>query len=453
MGLDFKIKDFAYPFAILRQKRIFDKTQWWSVSELEAYQFGKLKAILRHAYDHVPYYRDLFQQYSLRLSDICSLDDIKKIPCLTKNTIQHSGNLLVAHNIKKFNPHWVSTSGTTGGQIKLCMDKYANTLEFAYYWHFWGWAGYRLGDAFAEISAEHFLPYEKNRTRFFEYQPLFRRLLLNSLLLSEKSSEQYIKCFRKFKPKFLKGLASNLYALALLIGENHYHGICFKAIFSQGENLLKSQREKIEKTFSCKVHDSYGHMERTVTISQCPKGNCHINMNYGLLEIEPVYNAEVAGGLQADEYIGEVIGTGLYNFAMPLIRYRTGDWVKVKHNPEKCPCGRHFPTVLSILGRESDIIVTPDGRMITALYVVFDRTPGILRGQIIQEERDSLLVRAAVSNGYEGKAVFELEKNIRNFTGETVRIRIELQDLSQFQTPGKFKNIISKVNPVIRDAK
>jgi len=453
MGLDFRIQDFAYPLAIMKQKSFFDKTQWWGLRELESYQLGRLKTVLVQASEHVPYYRDLFRHYGLKPSDICSFADFKKVPFLTKNIIQHDGDLLVADNADQFKPRWVSTSGTTGGRIKLCMDKSSNILEFVYYWRFWGWAGYRLGDTFAEISAERFLPFEKNKGRFFEYQPLGRRLLLNSLLLSKANAARYVKILNKFKPKFLKGLASNLYALALMVGEQCGDGIYFEAVFSQGENLLKYQREKIEKTFSCKIHDSYGHMERTVTISECPKGNYHVNMDYGLLEIEPVNDIDVAGGLNGDEYVGEIVGTGLHNYAMPLIRYRTGDWVKVRRNPEECPCGRKFPTVLSVLGRDTDIIVTPDGRMITALYVAFDRTPGILKGQIIQEARDALLVRVAVSHVDEKKLVCDLEKNIRYFTGEAVRIRIELWDLAQFPSAGKFKNVISEIKSENCDAK
>jgi len=325
------------------------------------------------------------------------------------------------------------------------MDKFSNALEFAYYWRFWGWAGYRLGDTFAEMSAQHFTPHEENSDRFYDFQPLIRRVMVNSLLLSQENVDGYVKLFRKFKPKFLKGLPSNLYALALLLKEKKEQGVAFKAVFSQGENLLKYQRDLIEATFSCKVYDFYGHMERTVTISECPKGNYHINMDYGLLEIEPVHNAEVAGGLLEDEYVGEVIGTGLYNFAMPLIRYRTGDWVKVKKNPTKCPCGRNFPTVVSILGRDSDIIVTPDGRMITALYVVFDRTPGILCGQIVQKEDGELIVKiVARRHGNEESLRRAIEAQIRSFVGKAMRLSIVFSKPEDFIGNGKFKGIISE---------
>ena len=49
MGLDFKIRDFAYPLEILRLKRQFDKNQWLDTSELRALQLKKLREILVHA--------------------------------------------------------------------------------------------------------------------------------------------------------------------------------------------------------------------------------------------------------------------------------------------------------------------------------------------------------------------------------------------------------------------
>lgn len=446
MGLDFRIRDFAYPLSILKFKRAFDRNQWLSVDELEKYQFSRLKKILDHSCRHVPYYRDLFRQNNLLPADFKSLQDLKKLPTMTKKTIQKCTDRLQTDDIRKYHPRWVETSGTTGGQIKLCMDKTSNALEFTYYWRFWGWAGYRMGDLFAEMSAQHFTPYVENKGRFYEYQPMIRRIMVNSLLLSRDNAGEYVKFFRKFRPKFLKGLPSNLYVLALLVDGIQNHDVNFKAVFSQGENLPGYQRRLIEKVFGCKVYDFYGHMERAVTISECPAGSYHVNMDYGILEIEPVPDAEVAGGLEEDEYIGEVIGTGLYNFAMPLIRYKTGDWVKVRKNPNKCPCGRNFPTVVSILGRDSDIIITPDGRAITALYVAFDQTPGIRFGQIVQKSMDKLLVRIVPEGMDKKDTEARLSSCLSGFLGNGMSYEYEYLTVTDIKNGEKFKSVVSKID-------
>jgi phenylacetate-CoA ligase len=130
---------------------------------------------------------------------------------------------------------------------------------------------------------------------------------------------------------------------------------------------------------------------------------------------------------------------------MPLVRYRTGDFVKIKKYPQKCPCQRGFPTVISILGRQSDIIFTPDGRALTALYVAFDRTPGLLFGQIVQEKIDRLIIRTCPNSPEINKTLLN---NLREFVGNDMEIAIETyppKEIPRIST-GKFKVVVSKID-------
>ncbi len=75
MGLDFKIKDFAYPISILKFKKRFDRNQFLEEEDLRAYQLKRLKVIIDHAYKNVPYYKELFRKNGLIPSDIKTLHD------------------------------------------------------------------------------------------------------------------------------------------------------------------------------------------------------------------------------------------------------------------------------------------------------------------------------------------------------------------------------------------
>jgi phenylacetate-CoA ligase len=435
MGIDFRVRDFAYPIAVLRLKRVFDKNQWLDEKRLHDYQLSLLKTILHHAYNNVPYYHDIFDSINMLPDDIKTVEDLKKIPVLTKDTLRTSAVSLTAKDSAKYRPKAISTSGTTGGNVRFLTDSRSNILEFVFYWRYWGWAGYRIGDTFAEFSAQHFTPFEENKNVFFDFEHVTRRLILNSLLISPENSAPFIEIFAKFRPLFLKGLPSNLYAFALALRKRKGHGIKIKAVFSQGENLLGFQRDLIEKAFGCRAYDSYGHMERTVAISQCPLGSYHVHSDYGVAEFE------------GPGEIKEIIGTSLYNLSMPLIRYKTGDYVKIQNPHKKCNCGRNFPVIDSIIGRETDIIFTPEGRAITALYVAFDRTPGIVFGQIIQESIDRLVLRIATDS--RDKQMFErvLINNVRDFVGDSMKIDIEYVSQAEIESnkAGKFKVIISKI--------
>ncbi len=411
------------------------------------YQSARLRQIVTHAYHNVPYYQKLFKENNIVPDDIQTVKDLKNIPCLTKEQLRLNFNSLLARDAKKYRPTLLFTSGTTGGKINFYADKTSNVLEFVYYWRFWGWGGYRLGDTFAALSSEDFIYREHNREVMYHFHPLTRQLKVNAMFFSHKYLKELIAIFRKFKPVFLKGSPLNLYMLALSFKGKSDHGISFKAIFSQGANLPQYKRELIESVFSCRVFDSYGHMERTVAISQCPHGTYHVHEDYGIAEFEEPRIALTGEG-DGDTVVREIIGTSLHNFSMPLIRYRTGDFARVKYSPEKCSCKRGLPTIVSVIGREMDIVITPDRRTVAGLSSVFSRTPGIIMGQIIQEKINHLLVKIVCVSEDTDDTDRTLTRYMRNFVGDEMKIEIEHTTIEGIKKDnfGKFKPVISNIS-------
>ena len=448
MGINFRIRDFAYPFSILKLKKVFDRNQWLDAEALSEYQSARLRQVITHVYYNVPYYQKLFKENDIVPGDIQSAKDLKNIPCLTKDQLRLNFNSLLARDAKKYSPTMLSTSGTTGGKVNFYADKTSNVLEFVYYWRFWGWAGYKLGDAFAALSSEDFIYSEKNKELMYHFHPFTRQLTMNAMFFSTRYLKELIDIFRKFNPIFLKGSPLNLYMLALAFSTKRDHGISFKAIFSQGSVLTQYKRELIEGVFSCRIFDSYGHMERTVAISQCRHGTYHVHADYGIAEFEEP-RIGVAGEGDGDTVVREIIGTSLHNFSMPLIRYRTGDFARVKDSPDRCSCKRGFPTIVSVVGREMDIVITPDGRTIAGLYSVFSRTPGIIMGQIIQEKIDHLLVKIVCVSGEADDTDGILTHYIRNFVGDEMNIEIDHTTVEGIGKDnfGKFKPVISNISP------
>ncbi|MBI1857760.1 MAG: phenylacetate--CoA ligase family protein, partial [Candidatus Melainabacteria bacterium] len=348
MSIDFKMKDFFYPFSILKFRNFLEKSQWFSLEEFIAYQENRLQEIINHAYEHVPYYRDLFDKLKLKPSEIRVLDDLKKLPLLTKKDLRNNFNELQAKDMKEFNPKLIYTSGTSGDRLGFFVDKPSNILEFSYYWRHWSWAGYHLGDRFAEFSSSFFMKQKDEISNsLFYFSKFSNRLLLNSLSISKDNVEPYVNILKKYKPSFLKGLPSVLFYFSKFLKEKAILDLKFKAIFSQGEILLDSHKKFIENVFNCKVYNSYGHMERTVAICECPYGGMHINPEYGVFET--VDNVSSSEG-----YTGKVIGTSLHNFSMPLIRYEVGDYIEVEKGA-RCPCGREMSLVSKIHGRKEDV--------------------------------------------------------------------------------------------------
>lgn len=438
MAVDFKTKDFFYPLSLLKLRAFLEKSQWFTDGQLKEWQLTKMKIIIDHAYNNVPYYRKLFDAQKLTPKDFNSLDDLKKIPTLDKRKIKDNFKSLTARNARKFLPSLSKTSGSTGEPVEFYLDKPSRILEFCYYWRYWSWAGYRLGMPFAEFTLSHFL--DKGVKDLYDYSRLTKRLMLNPVQLSYENMDKFISIIKRYRPMFLKGTPSSVATFAHLLKSRGNNDIKFHAVFTTGELLSPHHRKTIENTFYCKVFDSYGHMERTVAICQCQMGKYHINSDYGILEIEEDKR------LSSDTIVaGRVIGTSLYNFAMPFIRYRVDDIVEVNRGKVRCECARGLPLCEKIAGRRQDIIVTPDGRMLSNIFILLDILEGALWAQIIQESSNRLRIKIIKGDNFSGSSEQEFIRQLSLMVGDAVKIDTEYvsRDALETLSAQKYKPVIS----------
>lgn len=447
MAVIFNLKDFFYPISIPKLRHLFEKTQWYSPEELKIYQGKRLKIILEHSYQHVPYYREQFKSNNLKPEDIGSLEDLRQLSLLTREKLHSNFENLKARNFTRFKPKLISTSGTSGQKVNFFLDRWTNVLEFVFYWRAFNWAGYRLGDLFAEFAVYFFRSRPKLIEETYFYQRSSRCLLLNGLLISPKNLEKYVDSICKYRPKFLKGLPSTLYYFSLLLRKFGITDLGIRAVFCSGEVLSPQQRKIIEETFQCKAFNLYGHMERAIAASECESGGLHINSDYGLMQTVDTQAESYTSTTQfkQTQEVRKVIATGLYNFSMPLIRYDVQDLIEFDRY--RCPCGRSFPLIKQISGRVQDAILTPDGRIITSLFHILGYVAGIECGQFIQTDKDHLIVRLAKNHEYSLETESQLTNLIQIYTGDSMRLNFEYASRSDlFKTSnGKHKLVISKV--------
>jgi phenylacetate-CoA ligase len=194
-------------------------------------------------------------------------------------------------------------------------------------------------------------------------------------------------------------------------------------------------------------------MERTVAISECPSGGLHVNPEYGVLEMLVRPRVGTPTG-EEPVTTADVVGTSLHNLSMPLLRYEVGDVVEVDEDPETCPCGRAMPRVRRINGRQEDAIIAPDGRVITTLFIAFDKVPGIAHWQVIQDESDRLNVFVVRTPAYTPSSEASLLHLIRRFVGPDMRVCLNYLSLEALRRdmPGKFRTIVSRIQQPSRIA-
>jgi phenylacetate-CoA ligase len=153
-------------------------------------------------------------------------------------------------------------------------------------------------------------------------------------------------------------------------------------------------RQSIEEFFACKCFDQYGQSEGVAMAMECSSGRMHVIPDAGIIEIVRDDGTACAPG-----EVGEVVATGLLNDAMPLIRYRLGDyaaWAK----DQDCSCGVPGPIIEELEGRVDDYLVTIDGRRIGRLSTAMKRSPTIHSAQIVQDRPGHAYLLVRPSSGY-----------------------------------------------------
>lgn len=332
-----------------------NQSQWWDKAKLEDYQNDLLRSMIVHAYETVPYYRRVFKENNLKPEDIRNADDLKKLPFLSKEIINSNFKDLISKNIPTSKMVYHHTSGTTGVKLKgFYLTRYLRwTLNHAFLYRFYGWGGFKKGDKRVTIGGRFFT----KRPPYWAINYAENQLLLSSHHLNDDTVDIYLEKIRKFRPKAIQGHPSAIHYLALRLNEKG-QSLPVKVIFTTGEQLFNDQRDLIEDRFCAPIFNLWGHGEAAGMAGECEHHQgFHIASEYGILEIipDPSYGNEV----------GEIVVTSLHNYAMPFIRYKTGDLGIL--SKEKCKCGRGLPLLKTIIGRIDDIILTPEGKIVLPL--------------------------------------------------------------------------------------
>jgi len=418
----------------------FDARQWLTRDEVIGYQDEKIRSLIKHAYDNIPFYRDIMTSRKLRPSDIEKVADLHKLPILTREDVRANKLRMIAGNYKKSQLIRGYTSGTTGSPLELIWDNEICHIKTVVDWRQKKIAGIKPGDKIAFFLGRTLVPLQKKNPPFWRHNYVLNHLFCSSWHLSRRNIPYYFDKLSKFSPLAIEGYPSTMFILAKYLVEK---GQTFplKAAFTSSETLLPLHRETIEKAFGCKLFDFYGMAERVAFATECElHDGKHINMDFSVLEVINNDSEPSAPG-----QMGRIVATGFHNYAMPLIRYRTSDVTVLRGKP--CSCGRSFDLMENVTTKDEDIISTKDGRYISSSIInaVTHHLTSIAEHQVIQDDLEHvrmLIVKKPEFLESDGKF---LEENLRKIMGDGMDIKVEYVDDIPRTTAGKFRWVISKV--------
>ena len=422
-------------------RRSLEESQWWPRERLDSLRLARLRALLEHAAEHVPYYRELFKQHDFSPGDVRTLTDIARLPLLAKPDIRANLERLKserARDLTRFN-----TGGSTGEPLIFFLGGERVSHDVAAKWRATRWWGVDIGDPEIVVWGSPIELGAQDRLRGAR-DALLRTELLSAFEMSEPKLDDFVARIRRRRPKMLFGYPS---ALAHIARHAARRGVAMddlglKVAFVTAEKLYEEQRSDIARVFGCPVANGYGSREAGFIAHECPAGGMHLSAEDVIVEIVDEEGRALAPGSQ-----GEIVVTHLATRDFPFIRYRTGDVGRLSER--RCDCGRGLPLVEEVIGRTTDFVVAEDGTIMhgLALIYVLRAVRGIRQFKIVQETRYRTRLLIATDPEFNEADLETIRAGLGGRLGSGVQVAIERVAHIPMEGSGKYRYVVSHVQP------
>jgi phenylacetate-CoA ligase len=428
--------------------RLEGKRSLWRIAEVRGVeqltlqglldlQWDLLRAMLRHAYDHTPFYRARFAAAGITPDAIRSPQDMALLPPLSKDDVRAHHLEMRAQNLPESDVVPDFTGGTTGKPMPFYRDPTCLSYRAALTHVFDGWYGKRVGDRLALVWGAR-----QDYARFGRLKADIRNALLDRLVVLDASSmtaqsmDHFARALRRLRPALTRAYPRAMYIFAEHVRARGLTGVETGPIVATAEPLYPTQRRFIEEVFGRPVYDRYGAREIGFVATECPEARgMHWRPDSVFLESESA----------APNEAGEMLVTDLRNYGMPLIRYQIGDMVALRNGT--CSCGRSLPLLGQIVGRDTEMLRSTTGALVAGAVVathVLGHHVELSQVQLIQEDLRHFtvrLVRDARTAAHEAY----LRQALPRYLGADAVLAFELVDAIPREASGKACVVICRL--------
>lgn len=426
------VGDLVFGQQMISRLRVLEKAQWWSREQIMDQQAEGLKKLIDIAYKEVPFYRTLMDERGVLPDEIRCHNDLLKLPVVTKDMLRKN----YPERSTRFTgqkTYEASTSGSTGTNFVIREDAFTAGWYRASFMLSLEWAGWLIGEPHLQTG----MTLDRSLDR-----RLKDRLLgchyFSAYNLDDAHLDEILKEIVRNKLKHLWGYPGSLYYLARRaeeVGLNH----SLDSIVSWGDSLYPHYRNTIKDVFQTKVFDTYGCAEGIQIAAQCEYGNYHLHALDAVVEFLDEEGQPVKAG-----EVGNIVVTRLHPGPMPLVRYAIGD-IGVPSDEESCPCGRGFPLMRSIQGRNAEVVTTPSGnRLIVHFFTgVMEHFAEIDSFQVIQMQPDQILVRIVPGSRKTSNLKDRVISALKEKGAADLDIQVDFIDQIPLPPTGKHRFVIS----------
>lgn len=366
----------------------------------------RLQRVLCSAYNNTKYYKKLMDDSGYNPNiHYKDPEDLKKLRITTKKDLKENPiKDFINESARTKNIFTDSTSGSTGIPLKVYRNSIERKYQIAKWLRVLFLNGYKPHQKVLSITSPSRLDAGKS---FLQKFGLLRRKPINYLLSPERMTEEILD----YKPDVIYGNTSHIDLIAndFLVRKIKLQNL--KMIIAGGETINEKKIQNYLSAFNSKFIQVYGSVELgSIAFDISDQGGMVLNDDLTYFEFIDD-NKKVINEME----FGQVIATDLIGKFMPFIRYSQGDKIEFRiHNNRK--------RIIKILGREDDIILTPDGKKITfhPLYEIFHHYQLFREFKVIQTKINEIVVEIDCDKDIFEKLKEDVLNNLKSKISSTI---------------------------------
>ena len=423
----------------------FRSGQWDDAGTWKARQAKRLSDLLVHAVTRAPYYRARVGDVTPDSIAADPYGSLRSFPILEREDLLNCFDEL---RCEMGRGAWLNTSGgSTGAPARFLHDKHYHAAALATTQLSFDWAGIARSDRRVSLWAARrdFVGRNSPVRRAADF--VYDRATLDAFHMGEREMSEYVRFLNRRPPACIDGYSDAIYHLAEFAERESLHVPSPRAVATAASTLHPHMRAKMQEVFRAPVFDRYGSREGGLVATECDRHNgLHVMGETTVVEVVDDDGHDVGEG-----GVGEVVATNLWNYTMPLIRYRIGD--RAVRGPDLCGCGRPYPLIDRIVGRTAACFARLDGGLVLAdffirLFGIEFNTGDVHKYQFVQEALDSVTVRIVPRPGRPGPDPVTrstIAARICDAMGAPCRVEFSIEDHIPPSASGKHVYSVSKV--------
>lgn len=421
------------------------RTAFWDIDYLKGKPIGKhykdIKEIIENKNNEalrVDTYLEELLKYATSTVDFykpySSYSTLNDFPIINKLVIKEQPKSFISPIYQNSKLHYRRTSGSTGMPFVFIQDMNKRNRVLASLIYFGQNCGFELGDKNIYIGV---WSEQEKKSKWASYKQNMITVDIKKLGDDElEKIRQLLKQDKKIKTLFSYASTLDRFAKYLLNNGDSPGMFSIKTIISGAEKLQETTRNNLKKVFGCDVVSRYSNNENGVLAQECiSELEFHMNNADFFFEVLKLDSDKPAGIGET----GRIVVTDLFNYAMPLIRYDTGDIGVISSNTK---CSLKGPAFSRIDGRNADLIYDTHGKPLNPNWDFdIDNFDKIKQYQFIQEDEKIYRLIINCEKGIYPDSVFVIR--LKHTLGEDAEIKIEYVDDIPLLSSGKFRQNIN----------